>query len=208
MIDPTHSRPLDVHRWSDHPNIRVVCDELWASGAFDEFKDGHRSGPKPKRRFKDQLRVLVLDLYVAWATDPTLSVGVQMGLGDWKVNSRYNALHLSTIIPKLVHKLHDLGMIDLSKGSYSGPGHKGNRTTRIIAATPLVALFEGNAFQLQELEPPRDQEMIILRDANNKNMEYEDTIETVIQRKSLSVYNELLWSSFIDLSADVRQVTP
>lgn len=28
-IDPDHSRPLDVHRWSDHPEIKVLTDGIW-----------------------------------------------------------------------------------------------------------------------------------------------------------------------------------
>lgn len=199
MIDPKHSRPLDVHRWSDHPYIREVCNRLWEADLFDEYKDCQRSGRKPKTRFKDQLRVLILDLYVAWKTDPTLSLGVHMRLGDWKTNSRYNALHLSSVIPKLIHKLHGLGMIELSKGSFGGAGNPKNRTSRIKAAKPLIALFEDHELRLNELEPPRDRELLILRDENNKELEYEDTPKTRILRAALSNYNELLWSSFLDL---------
>ena len=28
-IDPDHSKPLDVHKWSDHPEINKLVDELW-----------------------------------------------------------------------------------------------------------------------------------------------------------------------------------
>ncbi len=27
--DPWHSRPIDVHRWSDHPEIVAVVDNIW-----------------------------------------------------------------------------------------------------------------------------------------------------------------------------------
>lgn len=161
--------------------------------------DTTRSGPKPKKRFKDQLRVLLLDLYVAWKTDPTLSLGVQMGIGEWKTSSRYNALFLSNVIPKLVHKLHDEGMIHLSKGSYTAPGAHGNRTTRIQAAGPLIALFREHDVALPDLEPPRAKELVVLRDRKNKDIEYVYTPLTQIWRESLSRYNELLWSSFIDV---------
>lgn len=32
-IDPHHSRPLDVHRWSDHPEVNRVVAEVWAQSA-------------------------------------------------------------------------------------------------------------------------------------------------------------------------------
>ena len=28
-IDRWHSEPLDVHTWSDHPEIKALCDELY-----------------------------------------------------------------------------------------------------------------------------------------------------------------------------------
>lgn len=28
-IDRWHSRPLDVHRWSDHPEIKTLTDQLY-----------------------------------------------------------------------------------------------------------------------------------------------------------------------------------
>ena len=122
-----------------------------------------------------------------------------MRLSDWKANSRYNALHLSSLIPKLIHKLVGLGMIELSKGGFGGAGNPEHRTSRIVAAKPQIAMFEGHLVPLNELEPPRSRELVILRDENNKEMEYEDTPETKIYRAVLTRYNELLWSSFIDL---------
>ena len=28
-IDPNHSRPIDVHRWSDHPEVNGLMGEVW-----------------------------------------------------------------------------------------------------------------------------------------------------------------------------------
>lgn len=27
--DPMHSRPIDVHRWSDHPEVKALVEDLW-----------------------------------------------------------------------------------------------------------------------------------------------------------------------------------
>ena len=27
--NPRHSRPIDVHRWSDHPEVKVLVEKLW-----------------------------------------------------------------------------------------------------------------------------------------------------------------------------------
>jgi hypothetical protein len=27
--NPRHSRPIDVHRWSDHPEVKALVEEIW-----------------------------------------------------------------------------------------------------------------------------------------------------------------------------------
>lgn len=27
--NPRHSRPIDVHRWSDHPEVKELVDRIW-----------------------------------------------------------------------------------------------------------------------------------------------------------------------------------
>ena len=63
QIDPWHSKPLDVHKWSDHPEINKLVDELWVT--IIEPALGSRSNNRGKSDPKKQLKVLLLDLYVA-----------------------------------------------------------------------------------------------------------------------------------------------
>jgi hypothetical protein len=102
MIDPRHSRPIDVHRWSDHPEVNALVLSLWEQH-FQKEIEGQKRGPKPKTRHRDQFKVLLLDLYVAWQQDPELSIGVHLNNSEWKTNSRYNALHLSKVIVVYIH---------------------------------------------------------------------------------------------------------
>jgi len=50
--DPTYSRPIDVHRWSDHPEVKALVDDLWEGylpGTITgEAGEKQRTGPKPK----------------------------------------------------------------------------------------------------------------------------------------------------------------
>jgi len=80
--NPWHSRPIDVHRWSDHPEIVDLVESIWR----DHFPGESKSGPKPKTSFQNQLRVLLLDLYVAWLLTlaPALSEIVPLARPSFK----------------------------------------------------------------------------------------------------------------------------
>ena len=89
QIDPNHSKPLDVHKWSDHPEINKLVDDLRLQVVEPAL--GGKSNNKGKSDPKRQLKVLLLDLYVAWLDDPTLSVGINFNNNAYTVNSRNNA---------------------------------------------------------------------------------------------------------------------
>ena len=93
QIDPNHSKPLDVHTWSDHPKINKLVDELWFQVVEPAL--GGKSNNKGKSNPKRQLKVLLLDLYVAWLDDPNLCIGVNRNSNAYKVDTRYNALNSS-----------------------------------------------------------------------------------------------------------------
>lgn len=199
--DPWHSRQLDVHRWSDHPEIVKVVDTIWQAN-FTQLDVAGRSGPKPKRSFRQQLRVLVLDLYVAWLEDPDLCIGVSMSQNDWETWSRYNALRISKKIIPLIHGLAKVGLIDLAKGSYSGPYAPYNHTTRIRAAEPLRELFRAAKMTRDDVIQAPEQECIILKAGDGegtKFVDYKDTEATNWMRADLQAYNHVLAHAFIDI---------
>nr|WP_309503389.1 hypothetical protein [uncultured Roseovarius sp.] len=217
--DPQHSRPIDVHRWSDHPEVKALVEGIWEQYLPLEIagEPGEkRTGPKPKTSFKKQLRVLILDLYLAWLEDPELSIGVSMSVNAWNTNSRYNALHLSKKLVPIINALHAAGLLDVAKGSHAGPGARGNRTTRIRASEDLQAMFREAKFVRDDVTRFEGAEIIILRDAKDANkvgkeVEYEDTDSTNAMRQELQAYNDLLAASFIDiacLSEPVIQTAP
>lgn len=56
-IDPWHSRPIDVHRWSDHPEVKGLVDRIWDQCLPEEVINASGPGPKPKTAYRKQLRV-------------------------------------------------------------------------------------------------------------------------------------------------------
>jgi hypothetical protein len=70
-----NSRPLDVHKRSEHPDVTAAVDEVVALLTRDPHSRVAALGisnPKGHRRFRDHVSAIVLDLFVAWAenSDP------------------------------------------------------------------------------------------------------------------------------------------
>ncbi|MDO6478440.1 hypothetical protein [Shimia thalassica] len=46
--NPWHSRPIDVHRWSEHPEVKGLVDRIWGGFLGEKIAEYGR-GPKPIR---------------------------------------------------------------------------------------------------------------------------------------------------------------
>jgi hypothetical protein len=200
--DPWYSRPIDIHRTSAHPSIDRMVEIVWEAH-FADWEVAGRPGPKPKLSFKSQLTLVLLDLYVAWLEDPKLSIGVAMSANAWDTSSRYNALGISKRIIPIIQRLAEVGLVDLAKGSYSGPWGLGNRTTRIRASAALRELFGGTRVARDDIVRVDTEECIVLKAGepgkNAKLVDFEDTAETNRMREDLRAYNRLLLNTFIDI---------
>ena len=76
-IDPyEYAEPLDVHRWSDHPEVDVLLDRLTAD-RLPGYKARHgRVRDYDKNSARRSLKILLLDLYARWRKDPLLWTGI------------------------------------------------------------------------------------------------------------------------------------
>ena len=203
-INRYHSRPLDVHRWSDHPEATNLREAVWKDYFKDAFPPIGGKGNKAKSEPKKQFKVLLLDLYVAWLDDPELSIGLGMTKSAYKENPRYNALFISAKMIDVVNQAYEVGLIDKETGS-----EMSGMTTRIRASDKLAAIFsktELTLFDLTEEQP--NKEVIILSNydyINDKKkriqVDYEDIdFEPIIEmRQQVQQYNALLWRTFIDI---------
>jgi hypothetical protein len=203
-IDRHHSRPLDVHRWSDHREATKLRETVWDEYFKEAFPPIEGKGNKAKSEPKKQFKVLLLDLYVAWLDDPELSIGVGMSNSAYKKHTRYNALYISAKIMEVINHAYLMGLIDKKTGS-----EQSGKTTRIRASAKLAEIFskaELTLFDLTEEEPK--QEVIILNKKEFRNdkertvqVDYEDTdFKPIVEmRQQVQQYNALLWRTFIDI---------
>jgi len=196
--DYQHSRPLDVHRWSDYNEVNKFVDDV-----YDKYLNT-QSNENQKIK-KKHLKVVLLDLYVAWLNDPELNIAVHMtpsaysdGTVFSKGKSRYNELNIKVSTIEIVHRLRDAGLIGFQKG-YEGSSEWRGYISRIWPLEPLIQMFESAAFGEFDIGYMEGRETIILRDADKIDIEYEDKPHIRQMRMLVKDYNSLLQKTFIDI---------
>ena len=93
FLNYINSRPLDVHRWSEYPEVNEFVNEIYSE--LISIK-GHETTSKKL------VKVILLDLYVAWSADPDLMIMFSKNNNSYKAKSRYNELHIGKTIIKIV----------------------------------------------------------------------------------------------------------
>ena len=101
-IDRYFSEVLDVHTWSDHPEIKALTNLIYDELGCADLQS--RSNNQGNISVKNMLRVLLLDLYVRWLTDPNLATAFHKHPRNYKPNSRYNALYINFYAPKRIER--------------------------------------------------------------------------------------------------------
>jgi hypothetical protein len=205
-MDRWHSVPLDVHKWSDHPEIKALSDRLYVQAGINELdQEGNR---KPKRTAKDMLRILLLDLYVNWLNDPQLSIGISRDKTAFKVkNNRYNQLHISPVILDVQSRLLEVGYLETIPFFRDRTGGGQSYTTRIRHSAKLRAEFSKLLVDMHSIDFHVSKELILLREKyededgekQTRLLNYTDSDYTNRIREQLKAYNDLLRYSFIDI---------
>ena len=211
-IDRWNSEPLDVHTWSDHPEIKALCDSLYEAAGMSSLEP--KGNRKAKRTVKESLRVLTLDLYVKWLKDPSISIGFSKSMKDYKVGSRYNGLFIPRKIIEVEELLVDAGYVEELLCFNSPDRTARSYTTRIRHTERLRDLFAELTIDLHDIDTHANEECIILHDKyvddpeddKNRKIEYNDgdlsadelaLVNTL--REQLTAYNKLLKHTFIDI---------
>jgi len=202
-----HSRPLDVHKWSDFKAVNGFIDVIWDEFFSSSYPVNVKAGNRPKSKAKKQFKVLMLDLYDAWHSDPTLLVGIGLSKSAYKAKSRYNELHISFELVTIVHLAVGVGLIDYHYGT-EGSG----KVTRVWPTAYLIDKFTEADLDIKDIYRHPDMEVICLgknsfevevdSSKKHKYVEYEDkdAPEAISQwRIDLEAYNKLLEESCIDI---------
>ena len=213
MTDDTNalppSRPFDVNRWSDYPELNDCLTALVNELNQLENRQRQRNSDE-KKNFREAVRYIVLDLYVAWKTDPELAVAIPLGNRVYTTEGRYRALFLHWSSFKAAYdKLVEADYISVVLNGFHDHETRIGRTTRIRATDKLIRLLTQRA----ALSIPRissrasEREVIILRGEKSKSskgnaaplVDYEETSETHAMRENVHRINAHLQRQWIDL---------
>ena len=185
-----HARPLDVHTWSDHPEVNVFVNDIYS----------HLPSLEGNERInKKLLKVVLLDLYVAWCTDPELMIMFSRDNNAYKAKSRYNEIHIGKKVIGVVDELGNEGIIEEKRGfndKIRGIGFQ----SRLWPGPSLKEKFKSARFHQFQFCDHDGRESIVLRDKNKEAVEdYQDTAITNFSRSLLSEYNAFLANTHIDI---------
>ena len=134
------SRPLDVHRWSEYPEVNTFVNSIFENYFKWQNPD----------LIKKHLKVALLDLYVAWNEHQDMKIGVHMNRNAYKAKSRYNALNISHKIIDVVKRLNEIGFINLTTG-FHDPTGRFSKVTRIWSTNKLIIKFKSAKFTNQHI---------------------------------------------------------
>ena len=203
MDERLYSRPIDVHRISEYPEVQRMITHL-----FDEMKSSGFVGKSPKKKLLKHLKVVVLDLYVAYLGDPHTYLGYSRDRNKYSKESRLGRLFLSyRPMIRVVDGLINLGYVEHYKGFQDQA--RGTRYQSRMRATPaLIDLIEKRKVTPFMVSYDSD-ETVILRDADGNDLSFPETEETRAISDQVASYTKFLSEHRISLSLsteDIRKV--
>lgn len=199
-IQLDNSSLFDVHRWSEYPEVKRGVDEL-----YHQLKSVEGFALNSSIR-KKHLRVVVLDLYVKWLTDPEMYSSYYRA--DWyyrDLDNRYNKLFITRVIKTVIDALQQLGFVESVTGHYGRLGGS-SHIARMRATTKLIDFIHQSKITSEMIEIAPDTESIIMREWDEKKSKQIDTTysdddypEIRRWRAELAAYNNLLRATYIDI---------
>ena len=119
-------KALDFHLTTNHLEINELVEVI-----FDKYFNNRKKEVTLKH-----LKVLLLDLYLAWNTDPKMEIGVYMSPNSYTTVKRYNKLYITKTMIDVITTLRNHNVINFHKGS------EANHKSRIWASPTLGNYFK------------------------------------------------------------------
>lgn len=198
-----NARPLQVHRKTDYSPMNSQLATIYSE--LVQLRKENEKQIRKADRVKKHLDVVILDLWIAATYYESPWRFISLDRNDYTKGTRYRKIYLKYDLFKgLLDDLVFLKYVDLKPGFYDKSSKKGFQT-RIKASDKLLKFLVIDIKKI-ELDPEAPiEEVIIKRDENKNNVDYEDDKITNQMRESLQKYNTLLKQTDINTDAvDLR----
>ena len=144
-----YSRRLDVWKWGDFPEINDLVRDV-----YDTYYADLHTRKDAIQRAKKHLKVLLIDLYVAFIDDPKLMIGLPMHPDAYSKRSNWRSIHITSMIIGIVNRAVEVGLLEMWKGNEAQ-----QRVSRIRPTEKLRKLFKKSSlepryFDLQNSKRP------------------------------------------------------
>lgn len=200
------SRPFDPQWTTDAPALNAFLETLCADLTAARTKP-LKSDAQP--RFEAAIKAIVLDLFRAHESDPSLEVGIASGSNriTSASKSRYGASFLSyRTFNAAIQALKDAGLIVISTPHWDDPAKKNSRVARYMATPSLMAGIDRAGASVVDLRRHPNAEGIRLKDSKKRLVEYGDDAFANAARDRLRIINDMLESHWADLALTDEQL--
>lgn len=191
--------PLQVHRKTDYPPMNSQLATIYSE--LVQLREKNEKQIRKADRVKKHLDVVILDLWVAATYYESPWRFISLNRNDYTKDTRYRKIYLKYDLFKgVLDNLVSLEYVDLIPGFYDRSKGEGFQT-RIKASDKLLKFL---AFDIKKIErdpEAPEEEVIIKRDEDKNNIDYEDDKITNQMRESLQKYNNLLRQTDINKDA-------
>lgn len=196
------SRPFDPQWTTDAPELVAYLIKLCEEMTLAEVRARNRkSTAQPS--FDAAIKAIVLDLYRAHESDPTLEVSIPSGTTTLQAlsKSRYGASFISArTFQDALGILISQGLVIISTPYWHDPLGKTSRVARHRASAMLLTALYGAGASVALLRRHSASEGIVLKDDKKKKIEYGDIQIANDARDRLQIINRMLCSQWSDIA--------
>lgn len=185
-----NARTLNLQQWSDRPEVDAAIDAIYENYRANGFVVRDRNQ-------RTCLKVVVLNLYACYASDPTRYIRYSRSNRSWK--KRYNIFGLSAEqVRTTVDRLKELGYVTDKLGEWSFY-EEDRRQSRMRATEKLISHFDVAEVSPLMISQHHQAETIILKNEKKKLIDYDDTDETRKMRDQMLIVNGILSKTLINM---------
>lgn len=180
---------------SDYPQFKSLLDFV-----FDEMKSQGLGYIQKayNHRLRDNLRIVLLNLCHAHLCDPEKTVRYFRDKNKYVKGTVLHKLHIkySYVVGRVIPYLKTNGYIEDWGGQYFKDSQYASRMRATSKLMDMVQREHKLTLPMIRRNLPENR-LVVLRDENGKEIDYEDTPETLKMKENLKLINEVLESNVI-----------